>query len=77
MAATEPTRPVTGVPDPVSWLLDRATYRQTRGEPSAALPLFRRAYAARRDRLGDDPDTLSSAGNLAADLRALGEDPDQ
>ena len=50
------------------------TYRQTRGEPRAALPLFQRAHAARRARLGDDhPDTLASANNLALDLYALGE----
>ena len=49
-------------------------YRQTRGEPRAALPLLQRAYAINRARLGDDhPDTLASANNLATDLRALGE----
>ena len=59
----------------VAWLLDRAgTYLQTRGEPHAARPVFTRAHTLRRDLLGEDhPDTLTSANNLAVDLRALGE----
>ncbi|RSD08157.1 tetratricopeptide repeat protein [Amycolatopsis eburnea] len=59
----------------VAYLLDRAaSYLQTRGDPRAALPLFQRAYALHRDRLGqDDPSTLTSASNLAADLSSLGE----
>jgi len=36
--------------------------------------LFQRAYRLRRDRLGQDhPDTLSSAADLAWNLRALGD----
>lgn len=74
LAATEPDRPVEATPDAVYWLLERAaTYRMTRGERRAALPLLRRVHAGRRGRLGDDhPDTLTAATNLAVDLRALG-----
>ena len=75
LAVTEPDRPLADVPDDVAWLLDRAgTYRHTRGEPRAALPLLDRAYAMRRDRLGDDhPDTLTSASNRARIDWELGE----
>jgi tetratricopeptide (TPR) repeat protein len=75
LAAVEPDRPVDDVADEVLWLLDRAaTYRQNRGDPRAALPLFERAHATVRARLGDDhPHTLTSAGHLAGDLRALGQ----
>jgi hypothetical protein len=75
LAASDPRRPLDDMAGTVSWLLDRAaTYRQTRGEPRAALPLFRRAHDLDRERLGDDHrDTLASARHLARDLRALGE----
>ena len=75
LAATDPARRLDQVPEQVAWLLDRAaTYRQTRGEPHAALPLFHRAHTLDRERLGDDhPATLNSANNLALDLHALGE----
>jgi hypothetical protein len=75
LASTDPVRPLDQVPDQVSWLLGQAaSYRHTRGEPRAALPLFARAHSLDRTRLGDDhPDTLGSANNLAQGLRALGE----
>jgi hypothetical protein len=75
LAVTDPNRPLDEVPDEVSWLVDRAaTYLQTRGEARAALPLFRRSHAARRDRLGDNhPDTLESALSTASALRATGD----
>lgn len=75
LAATDPARSLHQVAEQVAWLLDRAaTYRLTRGEPRAALPLFRRAHALYRAQLGDDhPATLASAGNLALDLYELGE----
>ncbi len=75
LAATDPTRALDEVADEVSWLLDRAaSYRHTRGEPRAALPLHRRAHDLLQDRLGaDHPDTLTTATNLAGDLRSLGE----
>ncbi|WP_290056413.1 FxSxx-COOH system tetratricopeptide repeat protein [Amycolatopsis solani] len=59
----------------VSELLDRtATYLHTRGDARAALPLFQRAYALDRGRLGDDhPDTLTAVGGLALALGDLGE----
>jgi tetratricopeptide (TPR) repeat protein len=77
LAATDSERPLADVPDEVSWLLDRAAaYRHSRGEPRAALPLFHRAYALRRHRLGDDhPATLASASNLAFNLWELGQFP--
>ena len=56
LAAVDPDRPLDDVPDEVSWLLDRAaSYRQTRGEPRAALPLFERAYACTVRRAGRRP----------------------
>ena len=75
LAATDPDRPLADVSDDVAWLLDRAgTYRHTRGELGAALPLLDRAYAMRRDRLGEDhPDTLTSASNCALRVWDLGE----
>ena len=74
LVAVDPER-IPDVDDGVSWLLDHvANYRHSRGEPRAALPLSRRAYAADRTRLGDDhPATLTSANSLAGVLRALGE----
>nr|WP_225958012.1 FxSxx-COOH system tetratricopeptide repeat protein [Amycolatopsis lexingtonensis] len=71
----DPQRAWQPVAEDVAELLDRtATYLQTRGDLRAALPLFQRAYALRRDSLGeDDPDTLISACNLALNLRELGE----
>jgi tetratricopeptide (TPR) repeat protein len=75
LAVCDERRDLEQVADEVSWLLDRAaTYLQTRGEPRAALPLFERANAMSRQRLGDDhPSTLASANDLARDLAALGE----
>jgi tetratricopeptide (TPR) repeat protein len=75
LAATASDRPLGDVIEESAWLLDRAaTYLHARGEPRTALPLFRRALAARRELLGDDdPDTLNSARNLAGDLCELGE----
>ena len=75
LAAVDPDRRLDDVPDELSWLLDRAaSYQRTFGQAGAALPLFQRALATRRDRLGDDhPDTLASANNLAQDLFALGQ----
>jgi hypothetical protein len=44
LVTTEPHRSLTGVEEDVAWLLNRAaTYLQSRGEPSAARPLFERA----------------------------------
>ncbi|RSD13158.1 FxSxx-COOH system tetratricopeptide repeat protein [Amycolatopsis eburnea] len=70
----DPERAWQPVTAEVAWLLDRtATFLQTRGDPRAALPLFERAYALRRNLLGDDhPDTLNSANNLAVDHQDLG-----
>jgi hypothetical protein len=75
LAATDPSRPIEPVPGEVAWLLDHAAqYRNTRGEPRAALPLARRAHALYREWLGDDHlDTVASANNLAIDLAAVGE----
>jgi hypothetical protein len=76
LTATATTRaPDTVADGDVDWLLDRmATYLQTRGEPRAALPHFQRAHSQRLARLGDNhPDTLTSANNLANNLRALGQ----
>ena len=76
LAVTDLTHP----PDPddaleVAWLLNRAaTYLLTRGEPRPARALFQRAHQLCSDTLGEEhPDTLASAGNLAAVLQALGE----
>ena len=76
LAAVEPDRPLDEVPDELFWLLDRAAaYRQTRGEPGAALPLVQRAHDINQARLGDDHrDTLHSAHSLALTLHALGHD---
>jgi hypothetical protein len=75
LIATDSARPLDDVPEEASWLLDRAAiYRQTRGEPREALALSRRAYALRRDRLGEDyPMILGSASNLARCMSVLGE----
>jgi tetratricopeptide (TPR) repeat protein len=75
LAATDLNRPINDVPEEVAWLLQLAAmYQLTRGEPRAALSLFRRAYASTRGRLGDDHfDTLTMANNLARELFALGE----
>src|SRR6185369_5212689 len=61
LAAVDPDRPRDDVPEELCWLLDRAAvYQQTRGEPRAALPLFRRAHSVGRAGLGDDhPITLT------------------
>jgi len=71
--STHPTDPDGALE--VAWLLDRAAaYLHTRGEPRPAHPLFERAHRMNRDTLGEDhPTTLTSANNLALDLRALGE----
>jgi hypothetical protein len=75
LAITDPARDAHPDNPTVPWLLDRAaTYLMTRGEPQPAQALFERAHQQYRDMLGEDhPDTLRSATNLAADLRALGE----
>ena len=75
LAATNVTRPLDDGLDDVAWLLHRAAaYLQTRGEPRAALPLFRRAYDSYRAQLGDDhPKTLTAAAGLGFDLHTLGE----
>ena len=74
LAITDPARGIHSDSPTVAWLLDRAAaYLLTRGEPRPARALFERAHRLRRDTLGQDhPDTLSSANNLAADLRAIG-----
>jgi tetratricopeptide (TPR) repeat protein len=63
------------VPTEATRLLDRAaSYLLYRGEPQAAVAPCERAYEVRRDTFGDDhPDTLTSASQLANDLRLLGE----
>ena len=78
LAATAPDRRLEAVAVQAAWLLERAaTYRQSRGEPRAALPLFRRAFDARSKLLGEEHlDTVKSARNLAADLCALSEYPE-
>ncbi|UOX93554.1 FxSxx-COOH system tetratricopeptide repeat protein [Amycolatopsis sp. FBCC-B4732] len=70
-----PQRAWRRVTSDVAYLLDRtASYLQTRGDPRAAVPLFQRGYVLSRDLLGEDhPNTFTSAGNLALDLRELGE----
>jgi tetratricopeptide (TPR) repeat protein len=75
LAVTDTSRPLEPAGLDVSWLLDGAgVYLLTRGEPGPALPLFERALTESRRVLGEDhPDTLTSASNLALDLRALGE----
>ncbi len=75
LAVTDPSRPLEPAGDDVPWLLDRAgTYLQTRGEPGPPRPLLERALTDRRRVLGEDhPATLTSADNLAVDLRELGE----
>ena len=68
-----PSRPLEPAGEDVPWLLNQAAlYLQTRGEPGAARPMFERALTERRRMLGEDhPDILTSANNLARDLRAL------
>ncbi|MGH3782644.1 MAG: tetratricopeptide repeat protein [Pseudonocardiaceae bacterium] len=74
LTATDVGRALDDAGDDVAWLLNvAATYLQTRGEP-AARRLNEDTLARRRGVLGDEhPNTLTSAGNLAADLRALGQ----
>ena len=60
LAAVDPDRRLDDVPDELSWLLDRAaSYQRTFGQAGAALPLFQRALATRRDRLGTTTPTPS------------------
>jgi tetratricopeptide (TPR) repeat protein len=75
LATTDPARLLDQANDDLLWLLQHAAiYLLTRGELRAALPLFQRAHAAHRERLGDDhPDTLCAANNLACSLAALGK----
>jgi hypothetical protein len=63
------------VPAEATGLLDRAaSYLIVRGEFQAASAVCERAYDVRRATFGDDhPDTLTSASNLAQNLRWLGE----
>ncbi|WP_448622198.1 FxSxx-COOH system tetratricopeptide repeat protein [Geodermatophilus sp. URMC 65] len=63
------------VPAEATRLLDHAaSYLLVRGEPQAAVAVYERAHAVRRDKFGDDhPDTLTSASNLALNLWGLGE----
>jgi tetratricopeptide (TPR) repeat protein len=74
-ATTEPGRDLDPNRQDVAWLLDgAATYLHARGEPRTALPLVERAFQLYRQALGDDdPNTMSSANNLAFVLRALGQ----
>jgi tetratricopeptide (TPR) repeat protein len=75
LTATDAGRPLQGSPAESGWLLDRAaSYLHTRGDPRAALPLFRRAFDLRRDSFGDDhQDTLKSASHLAVVLDDVGD----
>jgi DNA-binding SARP family transcriptional activator/tetratricopeptide (TPR) repeat protein len=75
LIATDPHRALTEAEQDLAWLLRRAAeYLQTRGEPSAAQPLFERARDLHRILLGDDhPDTLESAGSLALNLWELAQ----
>lgn len=75
LAATDQHRNLDTASVEVAWLLDgAATYVHTRGNPARARSLFERALSLRRAVLGDDhPDTLDSAGNLAAGLHVLGQ----
>ncbi|WP_410635715.1 FxSxx-COOH system tetratricopeptide repeat protein [Amycolatopsis sp. cmx-4-83] len=75
LVVCDPDRAWQPAADEVAHLLDRtATYLQTRGDPRVALPLFRRAYALRKEFLGEDnPGTLACANNLALGLSDLGE----
>ncbi len=75
LVVCDPHRAWQPAAEEVAYLLDRtASYLQTRGDPRAALPLFQRAYALRRDLCGDDhPSTLASVNNLAVVLDNLGE----
>ena len=77
LAAADREAALDTVPAEATRLLDRAgMYLLIRGEPQAALAVFERGYAARRDKFGDDhPDTLTSAGHLALNLWWLGEYP--
>jgi tetratricopeptide (TPR) repeat protein len=77
LAAADRDDALDTVPAEATRLLDRAgMYLLIRGEPQAALAVFERGYAARRDKFGDDhPDTLTSAGHLALNLWWLGEYP--
>ncbi|MGH8965929.1 MAG: FxSxx-COOH system tetratricopeptide repeat protein, partial [Actinomycetes bacterium] len=75
LTATDAGRALDDAADDVAWLLNEtARYLLTRGEPMAGLPLIERALELRRGVLGEEhPDTLTSANNLAANLRALGQ----
>ncbi|MGH3996098.1 MAG: tetratricopeptide repeat protein, partial [Pseudonocardiaceae bacterium] len=59
----------------VTWLLNQAAgYLLASGEPATSLPLTERALGLSRRVLGEEhPATLTSASNLAANLRALGQ----
>jgi tetratricopeptide (TPR) repeat protein len=74
LTATNTSRTLNHASDDGAWLLNQAaTYLQRRGEPAVSLPLFERALELRREMLGEEhPDTLTSASNLAANLRGLG-----
>ncbi|MGH3837292.1 MAG: FxSxx-COOH system tetratricopeptide repeat protein [Pseudonocardiaceae bacterium] len=75
LTATDAGRALDDAAADVAWLLNEtARYLLTRGEPMAGLPLIERALELRRGVLGEEhPDTLTSANNLAANLRALGQ----
>ncbi|GIJ63863.1 ATP-binding protein [Virgisporangium aurantiacum] len=75
MAAVDTNRLLDPVADDLGRLLSGArAFLTSRGDVRSALPITRRAYALNRKRRGDDhPDTLTSASNLADDLRRLGE----
>jgi hypothetical protein len=65
-------------PEASAWLLDRAaTYLQVLGQPTTALPLFRRALRITEAVYGPDHPMVSTRlNNLAGALRDLGK-PDQ
>jgi Tetratricopeptide repeat len=75
LTATDVGRALEDAAADVAWLLDEAAiYLLTRGEPAASRPLLERARELQRRVLGEEnPAALTSANNLAADLRALGQ----
>ncbi len=75
LAATNTRRSLNSSGSDVAWLLDCAgRYLQTRGEPMAAQPHYKRALDLYISVLGEDnPDTLAAASGLALNLRALGQ----